>query len=200
MPFHKVEFPTGSSFKHISSSRVFILERSFSFNHLILTLYHQNAPGKKPRASYLDAVSKFEGYLSSIPLDRSSPFSVTYIRTENKYRHISLATLLMFIITREAQANGAVYLYIQYPVLGALGFYSQFGFYPAPENVKKQYLEALEHMGEIQSAAGSDDLDHLEIKFKYKIRMKRGFSLWRGNVNPALELLTKKLEGTFTFG
>ncbi|WP_354008208.1 hypothetical protein [Endozoicomonas lisbonensis] len=125
---------------------------------------------------------------------------MTYIRTEDEYRNISLGAMLMFIVAREVQINGGVHLYIQYPVLESLGFYCQFGFYPAPENVEKQHFTALEDIREIRRALGFDDLDHLEIPPQDKIRMNRSFSLWRGAVNPVLELLIKKLEGLYIFG
>lgn len=198
MPFHQVGVPAGSRFKHILSGRTFILERYSTSEQLILVLYHQNADGQKTKAGYLRASSEFNSHLALGSLDSNSHFSVIYIRTDDEYRNISLGAMLIFIIAREVQVNSGEYLYVQYPVLDALGFYCQFGFYPAPENVEKRYIKVLEDIREIRRGLRLD-FDDLEIQFEDKIRMKRSFSLWRGAVNPVLELLTKKLEGLYIF-
>ena len=200
MPFHQVGVPAGSSFKHILSGRTFVLERFCTSEDLISVLYYENADGQKFEAGHAKAASEFHRHLALGPLDSNSHFAMTYIRTEDAYRNISLGTVLLFIIAREVQVNDGVYLYIQYPVLEALGFYCQFGFYPAPENVQKRHFRAIEEIRQMRRILGFDDLDHQEIPVQDKIKMSRSFSLWRGAINQVIELLTKKLEGLYTFG
>ena len=154
MPFHQVGVPAGSHFKHILSGRTFILERHSISKRLILTLYHQNADGQKTRAGYLKAASKFDKHLALDLLDSNSHFSVIYMRTDDEYRNISLGAMLMFIIVREVQVNGGVYLYLRCPVLDSLGFYCQFGFYPAPENVENSILKPSKISGKFEENQG----------------------------------------------
>ncbi|MCW7554320.1 hypothetical protein NX722_17180 [Endozoicomonas gorgoniicola] len=195
MPFHQIAIPEGSSFKHIPSDRTFILERSSSLNTLKLTLYHQEAHGLKTHAGFLDAISQPSGSCGR------NYFEMSYTKVDIKYRKTGLATVLMFIIAREVQANGGIYLYINNPLKKYYGFYCQFGFYPAPESVKEQYTEILEDMRFMRRAKGLSVDEHIEIPFGDRITTMRGdYVLWRGAINPVLELLTKKLEGLYTFG
>ena len=199
MPFIQVGIPDGSRFKHIPSDRNFILNRCSCYESLILTLHDLNAPESKSEAGYLKAAAEFDRCLNLGPRINESHFTVTFIRTEYDYRNISLGTMLLFITAREVQANGGVYLYLQYPVSISLGFYSQFGFHPAPENVEKRHFRALEQIWKTRRAKGVYDLSYPEIPFQDKLIMKSNFSLWRGAINPVLELLTKKLEAVYSF-
>lgn len=191
MPFDRIGVYDNSQFDHIPSGSTFILRRSHSGNRLRLKLRYENDDGTESPAGFVEATCNYDSFLVDGPIGSECHYTVRQILVFDRYRNISLGALLMFIIAREVQINGGVYLYLAYPVAEALGFYIQFGFHPAPEHVAKRHKMAQEE----RSGEGLD----ATIPFQDKFAMRRKYSLWRGYVSIALEFLLKKLNGIFTF-
>ncbi|MCW7553819.1 GNAT family N-acetyltransferase [Endozoicomonas gorgoniicola] len=191
MPFNQIGVYEGSEFDHNESGDTFVVRRSYDDDKLFLKLQHEDDDGSESLAGYIEAISNYDYFLVGNPVSSECHYTVKFTEVYEAYRNRSLGALLMFIIVREVQANGGTYLYLAYPFTEVLGFYIQFGFYPAPEHVAYRHQTALNYRG--------GEVLESTIPFQEKIDMHRKYSLWRGNISVALELIMKKLNGVFSF-
>ncbi|MET4692729.1 GNAT family N-acetyltransferase [Endozoicomonas lisbonensis] len=188
MPFNCIAVPDNSMFKHTPSGNLFVLKRTCSVKKLILTLYHQKANGSEIKAGHISASCKFSRTLVFERRNDLDYFTIKFIFVNAGYRNTSLGTLLMLILTCEVVVNGGRYLYVVSPIYKAYGFYLQFGFHPAPENVSRNYWVALDNLEDPDAG----------LQFQDKFELIRSHKLWKGNIDIVYHSLKKKINSVFT--
>ncbi|UYM16594.1 GNAT family N-acetyltransferase [Endozoicomonas euniceicola] len=189
MPFDCIEFAENTRFYHIPSGNFFILKRELDRDYLTLTLHKEIIGNYKPEAGSVKLTCNITSLLNIKPADseRYKYYAIKNILVLSSYRNISLGVLLMYLATREVRLNGGMHLYLMFPVFRSLGFYIQFGFHPAPEEVaERQFLYA-------------DKDRNSKVLFEKEIKEARNYLFWRGPVDIASDLLMRKLKRTFIF-
>ena len=189
MPFDCIEFAENTRFYHIPSGDFFILKRELDSKELTLNLYKEITGNGILKVGNVKLGWDITSLLYIEPEDseRYKYFAINSIQVTPPYRNISLGVLLLYLAIREVRINGGKHLYLMVPIFSALGFYIQFGFHPAPEEVSgTQFLDANKEQNS-------------KVMLEKKIKESQDYIFWRSSVDIASDLVMRKLKGTFTF-
>ena len=196
MPFGYIHYNEDSKFTHLASGSTISLKRQLRNRKLFLQLTLD--PSGKEIAN-ARVFSRFDKHLYKkkelpyhlFPYDFKCHYVIEFIFAGGLGQFTHLGSLLMFVIVCEVQANGADYLYLALPSERVMGFYTQYGFFPAPENVTyKNHLVR-------RSKRYSWQPDPL-ISLQQAVEMRKKYGIWRGNVNSVHGLLMEKVTKYFS--
>ncbi|WP_330924373.1 hypothetical protein [Candidatus Sororendozoicomonas aggregata] len=111
------------------------------------------------------------------PVTKRPPeYTLLDIDLKKEFQHLSLGSLLVYIIITEARLNGSNYLYLDYPIYTALGFYLKLGFFPDPISV----MEVEDH--ELSALSGSTVADTRKHYLEEKLKLSRPYKRWKCNI------------------
>ncbi|UYM15362.1 GNAT family N-acetyltransferase [Endozoicomonas euniceicola] len=191
MPFECIGMPQGTKFTHRQSANTLKCSRSREDNRLIFQLFEENG-GKV--VGYVVIKHKFGDFLDD---DRDElvytkgAYGMSLMSVLPSYRSMSLGTLLVFIATREVQANGGRHLYIVNPLSDVFGFYLKLGFHPDPggDAIRQQKIDEATNFTFLSE----------NFVFATKLQIVRSHNLWRGQVDLLYTILLGKIAPLFQF-
>ena len=191
MSFECTGVPQGTKFKHRLSEKTLICSRSRQYNRLTFQLFEEN--GRKV-VGYVVIKHKFGDFLDDDRDELVYPggaYELSLMAVLPSYRSMSLGTLLVFIATREVQANGGRHLYIVNPLSDVFGFYLKLGFHPDPggDAIRQQKIDEATNFAFLSE----------NFVFSTKLQMGRSHNLWRGQVDLLYTILLGKTAPLFQF-
>ncbi|UYM17387.1 hypothetical protein [Endozoicomonas euniceicola] len=196
MPFEHIRYDEDSKFTHLASGSTISLKRQLTNGKLFLQLTLDPSGEEIADARVSSRFDKFlykkkELPYHLLPYDFKCHYVVELILTDELCQFTHLGSLLMFVIVCEVQVNGADYLYLASPFRTSMGFFTQYGFFPAPENVTyKNHL--------VQRSKRHFWQPSPLISLQQAIEMRKKYRIWRGNVNSVHGLLMAKITKYFS--